>query len=142
MSQGNGQPMFTEDQVLRYSRHIILQGIGATGQRKLLDAKVLCIGAGGLGSPIAMYLAAAGVGTLGIVDFDHVDVTNLQRQLLHDTDDVGRPKGDSAADRLRDLNPGIDVVPYGTMLSSDNALDILGRYAVVGDGSDHFPVRY
>ena len=119
MSQGNGQPMFTEDQVLRYSRHIILQGIGATGQRKLLDAKVLCIGAGGLGSPIAMYLAAAGVGTLGIVDFDHVDVTNLQRQLLHDTDDVGRPKVDSAVERLRGINPTIQVLPFDTLLTSD-----------------------
>src|SRR5438876_4333073 len=142
MSQGNGRPAFTEDQVLRYSRHIILQGIGTAGQRKLLDAKVLCVDAGGLGSPIAMYLAAAGVRTLGIVDFDRVDLTNLQRQLLHDTDDVGRPKVDSAADRLRDLNPGIDVVPYDTMLTSENAFEILGRYDVVIDGSDNFPVRY
>src|SRR5437899_2362049 len=133
---------FTEEQVLRYSRHIILPKIGAAGQRELLDAKVRCVGAGGLGSPIAMYLAAAGVGTLGIVDFDRVDLTNLQRQLLHDTDDVGRPKVDSAADRLRGLNPGIDVVPFDTMLTSENAFEILGQYDVIIDGSDNFPVRY
>jgi sulfur-carrier protein adenylyltransferase/sulfurtransferase len=133
---------FTEEQVLRYSRHIILPGIGGEGQRKLLDAKVLCIGAGGLGSPIAMYLAAAGVGTLGIVDFDRVDLTNLQRQLLHDTDDVGKPKVESAVDRLRGLNPGINVVPHDTMLTSDNAFDIIGQYDIVIDGSDNFPVRY
>jgi adenylyltransferase/sulfurtransferase len=133
---------FTEEQVLRYSRHIILPGIGGEGQRKLLDAKVLCVGAGGLGSPIAMYLAAAGVGTLGIVDFDRVDLTNLQRQLLHDTDDVGRPKVESAVDRLHGMNPGIDVVPHDTMLTSDNAFDIIGQYDIVIDGSDNFPVRY
>src|SRR3989449_2534094 len=132
----SGPAGFTEDQVLRYSRHIILQGIGATGQRKLLDAKVLCIGAGGLGSPIAMYLAAAGVGTLGIVDFDHVDVTNLQRQLLHDTDDVGRPKVDSAADRINGINPEVHVVKHNVVLSSDNAFDVLGQYDIVVDGSD------
>src|SRR6266571_4181399 len=113
----DGFPTFTEDEVLRYSRHIILPKIGGAGQRKLLDAKVLCVGAGGLGSPVAMYLAAAGVGTLGIVDFDRVDLTNLQRQLLHDTDDVGRPKVDSAADRLRGLNPGIEVAPHDVVLS-------------------------
>src|SRR5437870_8930797 len=135
-------PNFTEEQVLRYSRHIILPGIGGDGQRKLLDAKVLCVGAGGLGSPIAMYLAAAGVGTLGIVDFDRVDLTNLQRQLLHDTDDVGRPKVDSAAERLNDINPEVDVVKHNVVLSSDNAFDILGQYDVVVDGSDNFPVRY
>jgi len=135
-------PDFSEEQVLRYSRHIILPGIGGEGQRKLLDAKVLCVGAGGLGSPIAMYLAAAGVGTLGIVDFDRVDLTNLQRQLLHDTDDVGRPKVESAVDRLHGMNPGIDVVPHDTMLTSDNAFDIIGQYDIVIDGSDNFPVRY
>src|SRR5205823_12787414 len=108
MSSRPGERPFTEEEVLRYSRHIILPNIGAAGQRKLLEAKVLCVGAGGLGSPVAMYLAAAGLGTLGIVDFDKVDLTNLQRQLLHDTDVVGRPKVDSAADGLiaieRDLN--------------------------------------
>jgi adenylyltransferase/sulfurtransferase len=135
-------PAFTEDQVLRYSRHIILPKIGAVGQRKLMDARVVCIGAGGLGSPAAMYLAAAGVGTLGIVDFDRVDVTNLQRQLLHDTDDVGRPKVDSAAERLNDINPEVNVVKHNVVLSSDNAFDILGGYDLVVDGSDNFPVRY
>src|SRR5437899_6152049 len=103
---------FTEEEVLRYSRHIILPNIGAAGQRKLLEAKVLCVGAGGLGSPVAMYLAAARVGTLGILDFDRVDLTNLQRQLLHDTDDVGRPKVESAADRLPGINPGIHVLTH------------------------------
>jgi molybdopterin/thiamine biosynthesis adenylyltransferase len=142
MSQGNGRSAFTEDQVLRYSRHIILQGIGAAGQRKLLDAKVLCVGAGGLGSPIAMYLAAAGVGTLGIVDFDRVDLTNLQRQLLHDTDDVGRPKVESAVERLRGINPTIEVLPFDTLLTSDNAFEIIEPFDVVIDGSDNFPVRY
>jgi molybdopterin/thiamine biosynthesis adenylyltransferase len=135
-------PTFTEDQVLRYSRHIILPRIGGAGQRKLLDAKVLCIGAGGLGSPVAMYLAAAGVGTLGILDFDRVDVTNLQRQLLHDTEDVGRPKVASAIERLRGINPTIDYVGHDTVLNSDNAMDILAGYDLVVDGSDNFPVRY
>jgi len=133
---------FSEEQVLRYSRHIILPKIGGEGQRKLLGAKVLLIGAGGLGSPAAMYLAAAGVGTLGLVDFDSVDLTNLQRQLLHDTDDVGRPKVDSAAERLAGINPDVDVVKHQVVLSSDNALDILGQYDVVVDGTDNFPVRY
>ncbi len=138
----NGFPTFTEDEVLRYSRHIILPKIGGAGQRKLLDAKVLCVGAGGLGSPVAMYLAAAGVGTLGIVDFDRVDLTNLQRQLLHDTDDVGRPKVQSAIERLQGINPTIEYVAHDTVLTSDNAMDILSRYDVVVDGSDNFPVRY
>jgi molybdopterin/thiamine biosynthesis adenylyltransferase len=135
-------PAFTEEQVLRYSRHIILPNIGAAGQRKLLDATVLCVGAGGLGSPVAMYLAAAGVGKLGILDFDKVDLTNLQRQLLHDTDDVGRPKVDSAAERIDAINPDVDVIKHDTVLSSDNAFEILGRYDVVVDGTDNFPVRY
>src|SRR5437660_11207202 len=142
MSSRPAERPFTEEQVLRYSRHIILPNIGAAGQRKLLDAKVLCIGAGGLGSPVAMYLAAAGVGTLGILDFDKVDLTNLQRQLLHDTDDVGRPKVVSAAERLRGINPGIDVVTHDTSLTSDNAFEVLGRYDIVVDGTDNFPVRY
>jgi molybdopterin/thiamine biosynthesis adenylyltransferase len=135
-------PPFTESQILRYSRHIILPKIGAAGQRKLMDARVVCIGAGGLGSPAAMYLAAAGVGTLGIVDFDSVDLTNLQRQLLHDTADVGRPKVDSAADRITDINPEVNVVRHNVILNSDNALDLLGQYDLVVDGSDNFPVRY
>src|SRR5712691_3608669 len=129
-------PEFTEEQVLRYSRHIILPKIGAVGQRKLLDAKVLCVGAGGLGSPLAMYLAAAGVGTLGILDFDRVDLTNLQRQILHDTDDVGRPKVDSAADRLNDINPEVNVIKHNTVLNSENAFEVLEPYDVVVDGTD------
>ncbi|HCO02629.1 MAG TPA: molybdenum cofactor biosynthesis protein MoeB [Actinobacteria bacterium] len=133
---------FTPDEVLRYSRHIILPMIGGEGQSKLMDAKVLCIGAGGLGSPVAMYLAAAGVGTLGILDFDTVDLTNLQRQILHDTADVGRPKVDSAAERLQAINPNVDVVKHNTVLTSENAFDILGRYDVIVDGTDNFPVRY
>jgi adenylyltransferase/sulfurtransferase len=133
---------FTEDQVRRYARHIILPGIGGDGQRKLMDARVLVIGAGGLGSPAAMYLAAAGVGTIGLVDFDTVELSNLQRQLLHDTTDVGRPKVESAGERLADLNPNVDVVPHQTLLSSENAFDILGGYDVVVDGTDNFPVRY
>jgi adenylyltransferase/sulfurtransferase len=133
---------FTEDQVLRYARHIILPGIGGSGQRKLMDATVLVIGAGGLGSPAAMYLAAAGVGTLGLVDFDRVELSNLQRQLLHDTDDVGRPKVESARERLKGVNPNVDVVTHETLLSSENAFDVLGRYDVVIDGTDNFPVRY
>jgi molybdopterin/thiamine biosynthesis adenylyltransferase len=133
---------FTEDEVVRYARHIILPQIGGDGQRRLLESSVLCIGAGGLGSPIAMYLAAAGVGRLGVVDFDRVDLTNLQRQILHGTSDVGRPKVASAADTLRELNPGIEVEPHDTVLTSENAMDILGRYDLVIDGSDNFPVRY
>ena len=135
-------PTFTEEQVRRYARHIILPGIGGEGQRKLLDAKVLCIGAGGLGSPVAMYLAAAGVGTLGIVDFDKVDESNLQRQIVHSTADVGRPKVESAVDRLRAINPTIEIVPYDTILSSRNAFEVLEPWDVVVDGTDNFPVRY
>jgi len=133
---------FTEDQVRRYARHIILPGIGGQGQQKLMDASVLVIGAGGLGSPAAMYLAAAGVGKIGLVDFDHVDLSNLQRQLLHDTSDVGRPKVASAAERLNELNPGVEVVAHETLLTSANAFDVLGPYDVIVDGTDNFPVRY
>jgi molybdopterin/thiamine biosynthesis adenylyltransferase len=133
---------FTEEQVQRYARHIILPDIGGAGQRKLLDAKVLCVGAGGLGSPIAMYLAAAGVGTIGIVDFDAVDLSNLQRQIVHGTKDIGRPKVESAAARLRDINPDVDVVAHNALLSSENAFDVLEPYDIVIDGSDNFPVRY
>jgi molybdopterin/thiamine biosynthesis adenylyltransferase len=133
---------FTEDQVKRYARHIILPGIGGDGQQKLMDAKLLIVGAGGLGSPAAMYLAAAGVGTIGLVDFDHVDLSNLQRQILHDTSDVGRPKVVSATERLNELNPNVQVVAHETMLSSANAFDVLGAYDVIVDGTDNFPVRY
>ena len=133
---------FTEDQVRRYARHIILPGIGGEGQQKLIDSKVLVIGAGGLGSPAAMYLAAAGVGTLGLVDFDHVDESNLQRQILHGTSDVGRPKVESGTDRLNELNPNVEVVAHRSLLSSSNAFDVIGGYDVVVDGTDNFPVRY
>jgi sulfur-carrier protein adenylyltransferase/sulfurtransferase len=133
---------FTAEEVTRYARHIILPGIGGDGQRKLLEASVLCIGAGGLGSPVSMYLAAAGVGKLGIIDFDNVDLTNLQRQIAHGTSDVGRPKVESAAARLREINPGVEVVPYDTILTSDNAFEIFEPYDIIIDGSDNFPVRY
>jgi len=133
---------FSEDQVLRYARHIILPNIGGEGQRKLMQAKVLLIGAGGLGSPAAMYLAAAGVGTLGLVDFDRVDLSNLQRQLLHDTEDVGRPKVESAKERLNSLNPNVEVNAHDVVLTSQNAFEVLEPYDVIVDGTDNFPVRY
>src|SRR5450756_2801580 len=114
----------TNDEILRYSRHLIMPEVGMEGQQKLKAARVLCVGAGGLGSPLALYLAAAGVGTLGLVDFDVVDVSNLQRQILYGTKDVGRPKLESAAERLKDVNPNVKVVPHEVRLSSDNALDL------------------
>jgi adenylyltransferase/sulfurtransferase len=132
----------SKDEILRYSRHLIMPEVGMDGQLKLKQAKVLCIGAGGLGSPLALYLAAAGVGKLGIVDFDVVDYTNLQRQVIHDTDDVGRLKIASARDTLRDINPFVEVVGYETRLSSENALDIFKDYDIVADGTDNFPTRY
>jgi len=138
----SASPMFTEEQVQRYSRHIILPNIGGKGQRKLLDSSVLVIGAGGLGSPVAMYLAAAGIGKLGIVDFDQVDVTNLQRQILHTTVDVGRSKVASAVERLRAINPTIEVVGHETLLFSTNVFEIFDGYDVIVDGTDNFPVRY
>ncbi|GIV70430.1 molybdopterin-synthase adenylyltransferase MoeB [Caldilinea sp.] len=134
--------VLTEEQRIRYSRHTLLKEVGEAGQIKLLEAKVLLIGAGGLGSPAAMYLAAAGVGTLGIVDFDVVDLSNLQRQLLHGNKDVGRPKVESAADRIRDINPDVKVIPHNTPLTSENALDIIRQYDIVLNGSDNFPTRY
>jgi sulfur-carrier protein adenylyltransferase/sulfurtransferase len=133
---------FTEEEVRRYARHIILPGIGADGQARLAEARILVIGAGGLGSPAAMYLAAAGVGTLGLVDFDQVELSNLQRQLLHDTDDVGRSKVESGRDRLSELNPNVEVIAQRVLLSSANAFEVLGDYNVIVDGTDNFPVRY
>ncbi len=133
---------FTPEQLKRYSRHIIMPQVGGTGQRKLLNAKVLLLGAGGLGSPTALYLAAAGVGTLGIVDFDVVDFSNLQRQILHDTNDVGRPKVLSAKETLNDINPDVKVVPYQLRLSSENIMEIIQDYDIVVDGSDNFATRY
>ncbi len=132
----------TNDEVLRYSRHLIMPEVGMEGQLKLKAAKVLCIGAGGLGSPLALYLGAAGVGTLGIVDFDVVDYTNLQRQIIHTTSDVGRKKLDSAEDKLKAINPFVNVVRYDTRLSSANALDLFRQYDMVVDGTDNFPTRY
>ena len=134
--------IMTEEQVRRYSRHLILSEVGGAGQRKLLNSKVLLIGAGGLGSPAALYLAAAGVGTLGIVDFDLVDLSNLQRQILHHLHDVGRPKVQSAVDTIADLNPDVKVVPYQEALNSTNVRQIFSEYDVIVNGSDNFPTRY
>ena len=136
------QANLTKDEILRYSRHLIMPEVGMEGQVKLKQAKVLCIGAGGLGSPLALYLAAAGVGKLGIVDFDVVDFTNLQRQVIHGTSDVGRPKLASARDTLREINPNVEVEAYETRLTSENALEIFEDYDIVADGTDNFPTRY
>jgi adenylyltransferase/sulfurtransferase len=130
------------DEIRRYSRHLILPEVGLEGQRKICSASVLCIGAGGLGSPIAMYLAAAGIGKLGILDFDSVDLSNLQRQIIHGTADVGRPKTQSAGETIHRLNPNVEVVRHDTRLTSENALDILRPYDIVVDGTDNFPTRY
>jgi sulfur-carrier protein adenylyltransferase/sulfurtransferase len=133
---------FTPDQVARYARHLILPEVGGAGQRKLLNSSVLLLGAGGLGSPAAMYLAAAGVGKIGIVDFDVVDASNLQRQLLHGHDDIGRPKVESAAETLRNLNPDVEVVAHNEHLNSETAMRIFEPYDVIVDGTDNFPTRY
>ncbi len=130
------------DEIQRYSRHLIMPEVGMEGQQKLKAAKVLCVGTGGLGSPLAMYLAAAGVGTLGLVDFDVVDITNLQRQVIHGTKDVGRKKIESAMETLADINPHVKLVPYEVALTSENALDIIREYDIVVDGTDNFPTRY
>jgi adenylyltransferase/sulfurtransferase len=135
-------PSLTNEEVKRYSRHLLMPEVGLDGQRRLKAARVLCVGAGGLGSPAAIYLTAAGIGTLGLVDFDTVDFSNLQRQILFSTTDVGRPKLDSAADRLAALNPDVRLVKHETPLTSANALDILRDYDVVVDGADNFPTRY
>ena len=132
----------SKDEILRYSRHLIMPEVGMEGQLKLKQAKVLCIGAGGLGSPLALYLGAAGVGKLGLVDFDVVDFTNLQRQVIHGTSDVGRAKLDSARDTLLEINPNVEIETFETRLSSENALDILREYDIVADGTDNFPTRY
>jgi adenylyltransferase/sulfurtransferase len=135
-------PELTADDLSRYSRHLLLPEVGMEGQQRLKAARVLCVGAGGLGSPLALYLAAAGIGTLGLVDFDVVDASNLQRQIIHSTRDIGRKKLDSAAERLLALNPALNVIRHETMLSSANALDILKDYDIVADGTDNFPTRY
>src|SRR5580765_1485424 len=137
-----GLPELTNEEIKRYSRHLIMPEVGIEAQKKLKASKVLCIGAGGLGSPAAMYLAAAGVGTLGIVDFDTVEFSNLQRQLLHGTPDVGRSKLASAKDRLNAINPKVKIETYDTALTSANALKLFEPYDVILDGTDNFPTRY
>jgi adenylyltransferase/sulfurtransferase len=135
-------PELTTDDLSRYSRHLILPEVGMEGQQKLKAARVLCVGTGGLGSPLALYLTAAGIGTLGLVDFDVVDSSNLQRQIIHSTKDIGRKKIDSAEEKLKALNPAITIVKHETMLSSANALEIIKDYDIVADGTDNFPTRY
>lgn len=130
------------EEIKRYSRHLIMPEVGLRGQEKLKDAKVLCVGTGGLGSPLALYLAAAGIGRLGLVDFDVVDESNLQRQIIHGTSDVGRRKVESARETIAEINPNVEVVLHEERLSSDNALDILGQYDIIADGTDNFPTRY
>jgi len=135
-------PKLSHAEVLRYSRHLLLPEVGVEGQRKLKAARVLTIGAGGLGSPLSLYLAAAGVGTIGVVDFDVVDLTNLQRQIVHGTSTLGHSKLESAKARLTDLNPNVNVIGHEARLSSENALEIIGQYDIVVDGTDNFPTRY
>lgn len=130
------------DEIRRYSRHLILPEVGLGGQKKICSTSVLCIGAGGLGSPIAMYLAAAGIGKIGIVDFDAVDFSNLQRQIIHATEDVGRPKTDSAKETINAINPNVEVVLHKTRISSENAFELIQAYDIVVDGTDNFPTRY
>src|SRR5512137_1724558 len=130
------------DEIRRYSRHLSLPEVGLECQKKIRAAAVLCIGAGGLGSPVALYLAAAGIGKIGILDFDAVDLSNLHRQVLHGTRDIGRPKTQSARDTLHRLNPHVQVVPHDTRITSENALDIIRPYDIVVDGTDNFPTRY
>jgi molybdopterin/thiamine biosynthesis adenylyltransferase/rhodanese-related sulfurtransferase len=142
IAESDALPELTTDDLSRYSRHLILPEVGMEGQRRLKAARVLCVGTGGLGSPLALYLTAAGIGTLGLVDFDVVDSSNLQRQIIHSTKDIGRKKIDSAEEKLSALNPSINIVRHETMLTSANALDILKDYDIVADGTDNFPTRY
>ncbi len=135
-------PALSNEEVLRYSRHLIMPEVGMEGQQKLKAARVLCIGTGGLGSPLALYLAAAGVGTLGLVDFDVVDFTNLQRQVIHFTEDVGRPKLESARQKIASINPYVNVKPFETKLTSQNALEIFADFDIIVDGTDNFPTRF
>ena len=135
-------PDLSRNEVSRYARHLIIPDVGVEGQKRLLAARVLLVGAGGLGSPVALYLAAAGVGHIGLMDFDVVDVSNLQRQILHGTKDIGRPKIESARERIADVNPHVALATYETALTSQNALDIIGKYDLVVDGTDNFPTRY
>jgi len=138
----NSTERLSEQDLMRYARHLVLPGVGLEGQQKLMRSSVLVVGAGGLGSPAALYLAAAGVGRIGLVDFDDVEVTNLQRQILHGTSTVGLSKSQSAANRLHDLNPSVDVHSHDVRLTSENAMEILREYDVILDGSDNFPTRY
>ena len=133
---------FTNEQLERYSRHIILKEVGVEGQKKLMNAKVLIIGAGGLGAPAALYLAAAGVGTIGIVDADEVDLSNLQRQVIHSTNDVGKAKVESAAESMRAINPDVTVNTYRTFVDSGNILDLIENYDFILDGTDNFPAKF
>ncbi len=133
---------FTEEQIERYSRHIILEDVGVEGQLSILQAKVLIIGAGGLGSPVALYLGAAGVGTIGIVDNDVVDLTNLQRQVIHSTPDINKPKVESAKETLQAINPDVTVQTYQTMVNSENISDLIAEYDFVIDGTDNFPAKF
>jgi len=132
----------SDEQLERYARHVILKQIGGAGQQTLLSSKVLVMGAGGLGSPLILYLAAAGVGTIGVVDDDHVSLSNLQRQVLHDTDKVGTAKTDSAIHRVQQINPDVKIIPYEMRLTADNAVDIVSGYDVVADGCDNFATRF
>ncbi|MGA9470980.1 MAG: molybdopterin-synthase adenylyltransferase MoeB [Terriglobales bacterium] len=142
IAEAKPEVVLSNDEILRYSRHLIMPEVGMEGQLKLKAARVLCIGAGGLGSPLALYLTAAGVGTLGIVDFDVVDYTNLQRQIIHTTADVGRKKLDSAADKLKAINPFLNLRTFETRLTSANALELFRDFDIVADGTDNFPTRY
>ena len=135
-------PELTVDEVMRYSRHLIIPDVGMAGQKRLKNARVLCVGAGGLGSPALMYLAAAGVGTLGIVEFDVVDVSNLQRQIIHGVSDVGRSKAESARDSIKEINPYVDVVLHEERLDSSNVMDLFAQYDLIVDGTDNFATRY
>jgi adenylyltransferase/sulfurtransferase len=132
----------SKDEILRYSRHLIMPEVGMEGQLKLKAAKVLLVGTGGLGAPMALYLTAAGVGTIGLVDFDVVDYTNLQRQVIHGTKDVGKPKIDSAIETMNDINPFVKVIRHEVALTSENAMDLVKDYDLVADGTDNFPTRY
>jgi sulfur-carrier protein adenylyltransferase/sulfurtransferase len=142
VQSSNGPVQLSNEEIARYSRHLIMPEVALDGQKKLKQARVLTVGAGGLGSPLALYLAAAGVGTIGIVDFDVVDESNLQRQIIHGTSDLGRPKLESARDRIEDINPNVNVEAFGEPLSSENALEIFEDFDVIVDGTDNFPTRY
>jgi len=137
-----GDVGFSRDEILRYSRHLIMPEVTLEGQRRLKNARVLCVGVGGLGSPLSLYLAAAGVGRIGLVEFDTVELSNIQRQILYSTADVGRPKLEAACERLRQLNPDIEIVPHAMRLTSTNVLDLFRAYDIIADGSDNFPTRY